>query len=131
MDAVMSWCFWLSFVALLATKVADVVSTWRHVGVRGECNPLAAVLFRRVGLAWGIVIVSAVYVGIALAQYLCVWAIGWVPLLWASTLLGFAIAWVQWDVARFNSTGRHSWTTRTAMRASLALGRWLDRWRAR
>ena len=115
----------------IATKVADVVSTWRHVGVRGETNPLAAALFRRFGLAWGIVIVSAVYLGIALTQYLCVWWIRWVPLIWANTLLGFAIAWVQWDVARFNSTGRHSRTTRTAMRANLVLGRWLNRWRAR
>jgi hypothetical protein len=73
---VMGWCFWSSFAALLATKVADIVSTWRHVGVRGENNAIAAALFRRVGLAWGIVCVSVLYVAIALGQYLCVWGLG-------------------------------------------------------
>ena len=127
----MIWVFWSSFAALLLTKVADVVSTCRHVGGHGECNPLAATLFHRVGLAWGIAIVCVIYVGIALGQYWCVWSIGWLPLLWANSLIGFGIAWVQWDVARFNASGRHSWATRTAMRANLALGRWLARWRAR
>lgn len=110
----MSFCFWLSFASLLLTKAADVVSTWRHVGVHGETNPIARPLFVRFGLAGGLAIVCAIYLVIASAQYLLVWWTASVPLIWANTVLGFLIAWVQLDVARFNMTGRPSTITRIA-----------------
>jgi hypothetical protein len=120
---VTNWFFWLSLVALLATKTADVVSTWCHVGVEGETNPLVRPLFRRLGLRRGIVAVCAVYVVLAVGQYLLVWQVGWPLLLWSNGVLGFVIAWIQWDVARFNSTGRHSAVTRFALRVYTRWGR--------
>jgi hypothetical protein len=52
-------------------------------------------------------------------------------LLWANTGLGFAIALVQWDVARFNTTQRHSWVTAAAMRAAMSFARGIERRRVR
>jgi hypothetical protein len=112
----MNACFWLSLLALLVTKAADVVSTWRHVGVQGESNPIVRPVFQRFGLAGGLMIVCTVYLVFALGQYAVVWWIGHPVLVWGNTLLGFLIAWAQWDVARFNTTRRHSALTRFVLR---------------
>lgn len=119
----MNWFFWLSLVALLVTKAADVVSTWRYIGVDGESNPLVRPVFRRLGLGRGMVAVCAIYVVLAVGQYLLVWQVGWPSLLWGNAVLGFVIAWIQWDVARFNSTGRHSAITGFALRVHHRWGR--------
>ena len=130
----MNWCFWLSFAALLVTKAADVVSTWRHVGVRGETNPIVRPLFVRFGLGRGMVLVCAVYVVLVVGQYLLVWWFAVPAVVWANSCLGCGVAWVQWDVARFNATGRHSIATRLATRGYARWARWqsgvVSRWQA-
>lgn len=119
--------FWTSFALLLLTKAADVVTTWRHVGVHDEANPFAAALFRRFGLAGGILIVVGLYLVLACGQYLLVWHLGGDLLLLANSLLGLFIAAIQWDVARFNTTRRPSWVTTWLLQLSARAAAWLER----
>jgi hypothetical protein len=119
----MVWWFWSSLAALLLTKVADVLTTWRHIGGAEERNPLAAALFHRFGLGVGIAIVGGLYLAIVGVQYGLVWWLGSPWLLGANGALGFGIAWVQWEVARCNAMGRTSRCTRALLRASDALAR--------
>lgn len=117
--------FALVVVALLATKALDVRSTWRHVGAAGETNPFAARLFRRIGLGRGLAVVGAIYVAILALEVVLVVAIGVAFVTWAACALGAAIAYVQWDVARHNATGRSSALTRRIATAHAAWSRWL------
>jgi hypothetical protein len=123
----MPWFFWLSFAALLVTKAADVVSTWRHVGVRGETNPIARPLFAKFGLGWGMFIVCLIYLVVAGGQYLLVWWTGRPLMLWCNGALGFLIAWVQWDAARFNATGKPSAMIKIAIRGHARWAQYLQR----
>jgi hypothetical protein len=118
-----TFVFALVVVALLATKALDAHSTWRRVGVDGETNPLAAGIFRRVGLGRGLAVVGAIYVAIVALEVVLVLAIGAAFVTWAACALGAAIAYVQWDVARHNYTGRPSALTR---RIAAAHGAWSD-----
>ncbi len=117
--------FLLVVVALLATKALDVHSTWRRVGVDGEGNPLAAGWFRRFGLGRGLAVVGAVYLAIVAIEVVVVFAIGVAAVTWAVAVLGAAIAYVQWDVARHNYTGEPSALTRRIAAAHAAWSRWL------
>jgi hypothetical protein len=118
--------YWLSFVLLLATKAADVVSTMRCVDENAETNPLAGRLFRGRGVKNGIAIVCAVFLVIAGGQYLLVWWLCGPVLQILNAALGAAIAAVQWDVARFNWTGKASRCTRAVARFHKW---WNDRWK--
>lgn len=110
--------------ALLFTKALDVISTWRHVGVDGELNPVVRRWFRRFGLARGLALACVVYVAILAAELALVWCLD-DPLLTAGTvLIGLFIAWAQWDVARLNRTRKHSWFTRLVLCAYVAWGDW-------
>lgn len=105
----------IGVVALLVTKALDVHSTLRHVGAHGETNPLAAAWFRRFGLVRGVWLVCAIYLAILLAQ---TWLVAWIDvptLTWATFVCCIAIAWVQWEVARTNRTGKYSRVTRTVL----------------
>lgn len=117
--------FLLVVVALLATKALDVHSTWRHVDVRGERNPLAASWFRRFGLRRGLAVVGALYLLILAIEVVLVLALGVAILTWAAAALGAAVAYVQWDVARSNYTGRSSPLVRAVGAAYAAWARWL------
>ncbi len=113
----------LTTAALLFTKALDVHSTWHHVGIDGECNPLVRRWFQRHGLARGLVLACGVYLVVLLAEIALVW---WLdrPILTAGTVvLGLFTAWAQWDVARFNRRHRHSWFTRLTLRV---YSRWND-----
>jgi hypothetical protein len=117
--------YWLSFALLLATKVADVISTIRYVPPLAETNPWARKLFSRLGFKAGLAIVSAAFLLIACGQYILVW---WFSSRLVQTLnaaLGILISWIQWDVARFNRTGIHSRITRRAMTLYCT---WTKRW---
>lgn len=124
MQPIVSIAFWLSLAALFATKTADVGSTVQHVGPDAESNPLARTWFARFGLKGGLVCVCAVYTVLALGQYaLAWWMCGSVDRA-RNTIAGFVIAWAQWDVARFNATGRHSRFTMMILRGYAAWARW-------
>ena len=117
----------LSAVALLVTKAMDVHSTWRHVGIEGEMNPLVSRCFRRFGLARGLWLASLVYVTVLALEF---GLVGWMRhrlLTWGTVSLSALIAWVQWDVARFNRTRCHSLATRWILRAYIAWHRVMER----
>jgi hypothetical protein len=119
--------FWLSLAALFATKAADVASTIRYVGSEGESNPLARSWFGRFGFTGGLVLVCVIHVLIAGGQYALVWSFGGAFSRAANALVGFGIAWAQWDVACVNAGLPHSWFTQFALRAYSAWGRWTRR----
>ena len=108
-------------VALLWTKVLDVISTWRFIGVRGESNPIARWLFDKAGLAGGISIVCALYLLLLAVQ---LGAVVWINSPWltyGTVLVGSLVAFIQYDVARFNRTHRHSAMTNFLLRFFLRL----------
>ncbi|MFZ9937379.1 MAG: hypothetical protein ACO3JG_10030 [Luteolibacter sp.] len=112
---------------LLFTKLADVWTTVRHVGPHGESNPLARRLFCRFGFARGLAVVMGLWVVIVGIVYASAWT---APAWWqvATAVVGFAVSWVQWDVARFNATRTHS---RISRLAAQAYGLWAGRMAAR
>jgi hypothetical protein len=102
--------------ALLWTKALDVISTWRFIGVRGESNPIARWLFEKAGLAGGIAIVCALYLLLLAAQ---LGAVVWINSPWltyGTVLVGSLVAFIQYDVARFNRSRRHSAMTNFLLR---------------
>ena len=110
----------ISLVLLLATKLADVWTTVRHVGRHGESNPLARVLCAKVGFAGGLVVVMVLWAAIVRMVYVSAWSSPrWIQVITA--IAGTAVAWVQWDVARFNATRKSSRITQLAVQA---YGRW-------
>ena len=103
-----SCLLFITAAALLWTKALDVISTWRFIGVHGESNPIARWLFEKAGLAGGISIVCALYIVILSAQ---LGVVVWFNLPWltfGTVLVGFLVAFIQYDVARYNRTHRHS-----------------------
>jgi hypothetical protein len=107
----------LSLIALVLTKIADIVTTRRGVrdwGFEWERNPLARWAMLRFGFAGGVGFVMVLWVLVVVFCYGPAWfAPSWYQA--ATAAGGFAIAWTQWDVARFNSSGEHSWFTRRAL----------------
>lgn len=101
----------ITVVALLWTKALDVISTWRFVGVHGEVNPIARWFFEKAGLAGGMTIVSAFYILILAVQLRAVVWINSPWLTYGTVIVGFLVAFIQYDVARFNRTRRHSAVT--------------------
>jgi hypothetical protein len=103
-------------IALLWTKALDAISTWRFVGLHGESNPIARWLFEKTGLAGGMAIVCALYILILGLQ---ITAVVWINDSWTTygtVTLGAFIAYIQYDVARFNRTRRHSAMTNMLLR---------------
>ncbi len=101
----------LSLLALVVTKIADILTTIRGVGrmgsVDGEGNPFARFLMRRCGLIGGMVLVMVLWCLVVAACYFPAWfAPTWYQIV--TTLGGLLIACAQADVARANATGRHS-----------------------
>ena len=107
----------ISLLALVVTKLADIVMTWRGLrvhGVSGEQNPLARWAMVRFGPAGGIAVIMVLWTLITAACYVPAWfAAPWYQ--WSTAVGGFVIAWAQWDAALFNATHRHSWFTRRVL----------------
>ena len=115
-----SCLLFITAAALLWTKALDVISTWRFIGVHAESNPIARWLFEKAGLAGGMSIVCAIYILILSTQ---LGAVVWFnsPLLtFGTVLVGFLVAFIQYDVARFNRTRRHSAVTNFLLRIFLS-----------
>jgi hypothetical protein len=103
-------------IALLWTKALDAISTWRFVGLHGESNPIARWLFEKTGLAGGMAIVCALYILILGLQITVVVLINDSWATYGTVTLGAFIAYIQYDVARFNRTRRHSAMTNMLLR---------------
>jgi hypothetical protein len=101
----------LTVIALLWTKALDVLSTWRFVGLHGESNPIARWLFEKTGLAGGMAIVCALYILILGFQIAAVVWINDSLTTYGTVALGAFTAYIQYDVARFNRSRRHSMFT--------------------
>lgn len=105
----------LSLLALILTKLADIITTVQGIrraggSVAGERNPFARWAFQRWGLGWGIAFVMLLWCGVVALCYVPAFlAPAWYQIVTA--LGGFAISWCQWEVARMNATGRHSLLT--------------------
>jgi hypothetical protein len=103
-------------IALLWTKALDAISTWQFVELHGESNPIARWLFEKTGLVGGMGIVCALYILILGLQ---ITAIVWINDSWTTygtVAPGAFIAYIQYDVARFNRTRRHSAMTNLLLR---------------
>ena len=110
-------------VALVLTKVYDVVTTIKYVGARAETNPVAGPLMRRYGVArvsWGVFVLVLVvsllagYEGLSsesLVVKSCV------------VLFGGLVSFAQYSAGRFNSTGKGNFITGFALRLYSCLGR--------
>lgn len=110
------WLLILTGLLLFSSKALDIVSTYRNIDRQGEANPLAKWVFDTFGLMGGMVAIALVYTGIVLV-------IGYQltletnPILIYTTLCGgLIIAAIQFDVARANTTGKHSPLTKTLIR---------------
>jgi len=110
------WLLTLTGVLLFSSKALDIISTYRKINQQGEVNPLAKWVFDKFGLKGGMVAVAVVYTGIVLV-------IGYQltletnPILIYTTLSGgLIIAAIQFDVARANTTGKHSTLTNALIR---------------
>jgi hypothetical protein len=98
----------LTVITLLWTKALDVLSTWRFVGLHGESNPIARWLFEKTGLAGGMAIVCALYILILGLQIAAVVRFDNPWTTYGTIALGAFIAFIQYDVARFNRSRHHS-----------------------
>lgn len=116
MTFIESGLLFITAVALLWTKALDVISTWRFIGVHGESNPIARWLFEKAGLAGGMSIVCAIYILILSTQLgVVVWFNSrWIT--FGTVLVGSLVAFIQYDVARFNCTRHHSAMTNFLLR---------------
>lgn len=118
----------LSLLALTVTKAADFITTIRNVGPQAETNPLARMAFRHWGFRGGLVAVGLLWVLIVVLVYGLAFH-GGLFLQVATAVTGFLVSWAQWDVARFNHTGRNSRFTNMMFRLHMSLRSWLKRWR--
>ena len=112
----------LSLVALVFTKVADVVTTIRFVNPEQETNPFARRLFGMAGFGKGIVIVCVIWTAIAGVTYAVAFLQSTAIFKWLTALTGFFISWIQGEAARFNATGRNGYFTRAVMKAYVKWG---------
>ena len=110
----------ISLILLSISKLADLWTTVRYVGNYGESNPFARGLFARVGFIGGLAVVMLIWGLIVALVYVSAWAApGWIQVVTA--IFGTFVAWVQWDVARFNATRKSS---RLTLLAARAYGAW-------
>lgn len=106
----------ITAVLLLWSKALDVISTYRHIATSGEANPLAQWLFRKLGLRWALVAVSLVYIAIiALSGAIIITETNPV-VIYSVVITGLFVSAVQFDVARANTTGKHSTLTKMLVR---------------
>ena len=111
-----SWMLAITGVLLLWSKALDVISTYRHIATSGEANPLAQWLFRKLGLRWALVAVSLVYIAIiALSGAIIITETNPV-VIYSVVITGLFVSAVQFDVARANTTGKHSTLTKMLVR---------------
>ena len=110
------WLLTLTGVLLVSSKTLDIISTYRNIHQQGEANPLAKWVFDKFGLTGGMIAIALLYTAIVLV-------IGYQltletnPILVYTTLSGgLIIAAIQFDVARANTTGKHSPLTKALIR---------------
>ena len=115
-DTIKLWLMLLTGLLLFSSKALDIVSTYRNIDRQGEANPLAKWVFDKFGLMGGMIAIALLYTAIVLI-------IGYQltletnPILIYTTLSGgLIISAIQFDVARANTTGKHSKLTKALIR---------------
>ena len=115
------WLLTLTGLLLFSSKALDIISTYRNIDRQGEANPLAKWVFDKFGLMGGMIAIALLYTAIVLV-------IGYQltletnPILIYTTLSGgLIIAAIQFDVARANTTGKHSTLTKALIRVFSSL----------
>ncbi len=110
------WLWTLTGTLLFSSKALDIISTYRNIDRQGEANPLAKWVFDKFGLMGGMIAIALLYTAIVLI-------IGYQltletnPILIYTTLSGgLIISAIQFDVARANTTGKHSKLTKALSR---------------
>jgi hypothetical protein len=115
--------FWLTAVAVLVTKFADLWTTWRFVGAEAETNPIGRFLFRRIGVLPGLVLVGVVVLAVVAVTYGGAAASGSVVAQVLVATYGGFVSVVQAAVAHHNATGRANAVTRVVMNAHRRIAR--------
>lgn len=107
----MNLAIYLVAALLVVTKLFDVLSTLRNIGIAGhEANPWARRLMQRLGVRTAVWLVFALAAGIILLATSLALEYGVIMQL-AFILLGATIAFVQGAVAWQNLTGRENFIT--------------------
>lgn len=118
------WIILITAGCLIITKLADVISTLRHIrGTHHESNPFARRIMQRIGITpavWMVFGLSLIIIGVttyvALASH-------WLIQI-AFIMLGVFVSYVQAAVAHSNATQRDNTITRTIRQM---LYRWYGR----
>ena len=104
-----TWLMLLTGVLLFTSKALDIITTYRHIGARGEANALARRVFNKLGIPAGMVAIGIVYTVI-------VFAIGYQltletnPVLIYTTIAGgIIVAAIQFIVSYANATMYRGW----------------------
>lgn len=99
----------LTGVLLFTSKALDIITTYRHIGTRGEANPLAQRVFSKLGIPAGMVAIGFVYTVI-------VFAIGYQLTLETNQFLiyttiagGIIVSAIQFIVSYANATMYSGW----------------------
>ena len=109
------WMLAITALLLLSSKALDVISTYRHIATSGEANPLAQWLFHKLGLRWALVAVSLVYIAIiALSGAIIITETNPI-VIYSVVITGLFVSAVQFDVARANTTSKHSKLTKALL----------------
>jgi hypothetical protein len=120
----MHWIILITAGCLIITKLADVISTLRHIrGTQHESNPFARRIMQRIGITpavWLVFGLSLIIIGVA--TYVAL-ASHWLIQI-AFIILGVFVSCVQAAVAHTNATQRDNTITRTIR---LMLYRWYGR----
>jgi len=99
-------------LALIITKLADVMTTWRRlVSVHQEANPIAQIAMRRFGVAGTCLMVMALSVVIVLLSSQAAVGCGLAGQV-VFIIVGFGISGIQLAVAHSNATGHQNCVTR-------------------
>ena len=118
-----TFCIVFSAAFALLTKLADIVTTDRYVGIEGESNPVARRIFEALGLRRGMAAVYGFMVVVVAGTAFGIWASGSWLLAAPFSAACFAAGLAHLEVARYNKTHRHSWISRVFARGFAAMRR--------
>lgn len=98
---------------LITSKFFDCYTTLKFYEVRGEeRNPIARLLFTRVGVKKGIYLVFILSLLIIIAVTYAAFSINFLIYKISYIIIGGVISYIQFSVAKYNSTGKNNFIIR-------------------